>query len=78
MKGKNTKARKSTKKREHEDEHEEGGVAIDLENRRTAFRMEWLDLGGVFESAELDFGYGDYQHIELEGEEGRARSRYRF
>lgn len=55
---------------DHEDEHEEGGVAIDLQNRRTAFRVEWLDLGGVFESAELDVGYGDYRHTELEGEEG--------
>lgn len=56
---------------EHEGEdEEEGGVAIDLKNRRTAFRAEWLDLGGVFESAELDAGYGDYEHTELEGEEG--------
>lgn len=53
----------------HEDEHGEEAVAIDMENRRTAFRMEWLDLGGVFESAELDASFGDYKHTELEGDE---------
>ena len=52
-----------------EDEHGEEAVAIDMKNRRTAFRMEWLDLGGVFESAELDASFGDYQHTELEGDE---------
>ncbi|MCB1122753.1 MAG: TonB-dependent receptor, partial [Verrucomicrobiae bacterium] len=54
---------------EHE-EHEEGPVVIDLRNRRTAFRAEWMDLGGLFESMELDAGYGDYKHAELEGEPG--------
>ena len=52
-----------------EDEHGEEAVAIDMENRRTAFRMEWLNLGGVFESAELDASFGDYRHVELEGDE---------
>jgi iron complex outermembrane recepter protein len=52
----------------HEEEREEESVAIDLRNRRTALRVEWTDLGGLLESAELDAGYGDYQHTELEGE----------
>ena len=54
---------------EHEEEEEES-VAIDLNNRRTAIRIEWVELGGLFESVELDAGYGDYEHTELEGEAG--------
>ena len=54
---------------EHEDEeHGEGSVVIDLENRRTAFRAEWVDLDGFLESIELNATYGDYEHIEAEGE----------
>lgn len=53
---------------EEEREKEEGSVAIDLKNRRSALRIEWAELGGFFKSVELDAGYGDYQHTELEGE----------
>ncbi len=55
---------------DHHDEDEEGSVFIELENRRTAFRAEWVDIGGFFESIELDATYGDYQHIEVEGAPG--------
>jgi len=55
----------------HEEEHEEeGSVAIDIKNQRTALRIEWVDIGGFFESVELDAGYADYGHTEFEGEEG--------
>ncbi len=59
---------------EHEDEdhHEEEGheesVVVDLENSRTSFRAEWLESNALFESSELNIGYGDYRHVEREGE----------
>ena len=59
---------------EHEDEdhHEEEGheesVVIDLENSRASFRAEWLESNALFESSELNIGYGDYRHVEREGE----------
>ena len=55
---------------EGHDEDEEGSVFVDLENRRTAFRAEWTNLDGFFKSVELDATYGDYRHIEVEGEAG--------
>ncbi|MBH55245.1 MAG: hypothetical protein CMI18_13000 [Opitutaceae bacterium] len=55
---------------ESEHEEEEESVAIDLKNQRNALRIEWVDIGGFFETVELDASYADYEHTELEGEAG--------
>ena len=65
---------------EHEDEeghetevddhgHGEEGVSIDLDQSRFTLRGELLDPTEFWENVELDFSYGDYRHIELEGDE---------
>ena len=64
----------------HEEEHEEGeenedergeeeSVTIDLDQSRLSLRGELLKPSDFFESLELDFAFGDYRHIELEGDE---------
>lgn len=64
----------------HEEEHEEGeenedergeeeSVAIDLDQSRLSLRGELLKPSDFFESLELDFAFGDYRHVELEGDE---------
>ncbi len=54
---------------EHDDEHgeEEESVVIDLKKQHFSFRAEWINPIDFFESIELDIGYGDYEHTELEG-----------
>lgn len=52
---------------EHE-EGEEGPVAIDLVQTRVDLRGA-LNLGGAFESLQFRGAFGDYEHIELEGDE---------
>ncbi|MFL3656990.1 MAG: TonB-dependent receptor [Opitutales bacterium] len=53
-----------------EDEHgEEESVAIDLDQSRFSLRGELLNPSDFFESLELDFAFGDYRHVELEGDE---------
>lgn len=53
---------------EEEGEHgEEASVVIDLRKRHFSFRAEWVNPIDFFESIELDLGYGDYEHTELEG-----------
>ncbi len=60
---------------EHEDEeHEEGEeeeeiISIDLERVRFDIDGELRNLGSFVEKATFRFGYGDYDHTELEGDE---------
>lgn len=55
-----------------EDEHheeEEGGVRIDLRQRRTDFSGELRMPEGFLENLRFRGGFNDYEHIELEGDE---------
>jgi len=57
-----------------EEEHEEGEeeeeiISIDLERVRFDFDGEIRNLGSFVEKARFRFGYGDYDHTELEGDE---------
>ncbi|MDQ8208961.1 TonB-dependent receptor [Coraliomargarita sp. SDUM461003] len=52
-----------------EDEHAEEGVAIDLERKRFDLELAIFDPIAWIEAARVRFGYTDYQHIELEGDE---------
>lgn len=52
---------------EQEHGEEEESVVIDLKKQHFSFRAEWINPIDFFESVELDLGYGDYQHTELEG-----------
>ncbi|MBC2607839.1 TonB-dependent receptor [Pelagicoccus albus] len=54
---------------EEEEEHAEESVSIDLDQSRFALRGELIDPVDFFESVELNFSYGEYQHKELEGDE---------
>lgn len=52
-----------------ESAHEEDSVAIDLNQFRADFRGD-IALGeGLFESLTTRWGYSDYTHVELEGDE---------
>lgn len=51
---------------------EEGDVAIDLVQTRVDLRGA-LELGGVFDNLQLRGAYGDYRHVELEGDEAGTR-----
>lgn len=51
-----------------EEEHGAENVSIDLRQTRIDLRGE-VKLGGVFESAQLRGAWGDYRHVELEGDE---------
>ena len=51
------------------EEHEEESVSIDLDQSRFSLRGELLEPTDFLESVELQFGYGDYNHMELEGQE---------
>jgi len=53
---------------EHEEEEEEV-VRIDLEQTRFDLLGEITREFAIFESAKLRFGYADYEHVELEGDE---------
>ena len=50
-----------------EGEEEEGGVFIDLEQRRLDLNGEINGDFGFFEKARIRLGYADYEHIEFEG-----------
>ncbi len=58
----------------HDEEAEAGGehadelVSIDLRQTRIDLRSEVI-LGGMFKSLQLRGAYGDYRHVELEGDE---------
>ena len=44
-------------------------VRIDLEQTRYDLRGEWRELGDHIERVKFSFGLGDYEHVELEGDE---------
>ncbi|WP_308909299.1 TonB-dependent receptor [Pseudokordiimonas caeni] len=48
---------------------EEAGVAIDLDQTRVDLMGEYHFDDGWFEKAKVRFGYGDYEHAEIEGNE---------
>jgi len=52
-----------------EADHGEEGVRIDLEQTRFDLMGEINRDFGVFKAAKLRFGYADYEHTELEGDE---------
>ena len=57
---------------EHHDEEEHGeeeSVAIDLDQSRFSLRGELIDPFDFLKSLELDFAFGDYRHVEFEGDE---------
>ncbi|MEM8635839.1 MAG: TonB-dependent receptor [Pseudomonadota bacterium] len=54
---------------EGEEEGEEEGIRIDLDQIRYDAKGEIRGNLGLFEKARFRFGYGDYQHFELEGDE---------
>ena len=60
---------------EGHDEEEEGGVIIDLRQRRVDFAGEY-EFEGFLEKATFRLGYADYEHIEFEpnGEQGTVFS----
>lgn len=49
-----------------EEEEEEGGVTIDLEQRRLDVNGEVEGDFGLFQKAKLRLGYADYEHVEIE------------
>ncbi|MDQ8194447.1 TonB-dependent receptor [Coraliomargarita sp. SDUM461004] len=56
---------------DHDDDHEEEeeSVAIDLERKRFDLELALFDPIDWIEAARFRFGYTDYQHTELEGDE---------
>ncbi|MEL7454195.1 MAG: TonB-dependent receptor, partial [Pseudomonadota bacterium] len=54
---------------EGEEEGEEEGIRIDLDQIRFDTKAEIRGDLGLFEKARFRFGYADYQHFELEGDE---------
>lgn len=58
--------------REHAHEHGEEPVSIGLRQTRVDLRGEIM-LGGPFESLQVRGAYGDYRHIEFEGDEVGTR-----
>ncbi len=54
---------------DHEDEHGEDEVTIALDQVRYDLAGEFSGNYGVFKKAKFRFGYADYEHTELEGEE---------
>ena len=54
---------------DHEDEEEEEFVRIDLDQTRYDLSGELSGDFGFFSKAKIRFGYSDYTHTELEGEE---------
>lgn len=54
---------------EVEEEEEEEGIRIDLVQRRYDVQGEINGNLGIFQTAKVAFGYGDYRHFELEGDE---------
>jgi iron complex outermembrane recepter protein len=60
------------------EEQEAESVVIDLKKHHFSFRAEWMNPLDFFESVELDIGYGDYEHTELEGSDGEREVGTRF
>ena len=54
---------------EGEEEGEEEGIRIDLEQVRYDIKGQINGDLGPFEALKLRLGYGDYRHVELEGDE---------
>jgi len=54
---------------EEQDHEDEGGVRVDLNQTRFDLMGEIGRDMGLFEKAKLRFGYADYTHRELEGDE---------
>lgn len=50
------------------EQHPEGGVRIDLRQRRLDVHGEWLAPAGLLRAAKIQLGLADYRHEELEGE----------
>ncbi|WP_417463860.1 TonB-dependent receptor [Kordiimonas sp.] len=59
----------SDEDREDHDEHEEETVTIDLDQVRYDLHGEVSGDFGWFKKAKIRFGYADYEHTELEGDE---------
>ena len=60
---------------EDEDEHEEeeeAGVRIDMEQQRSDFKLLFTDLGEVLEQLDLRLTHTDYEHLELEMDDGAS------
>lgn len=57
---------------EGEEEEEEAGVRIDMEQRRFDLKGELTSLG-FFNNARIRLGTNNYEHVELEGEEVGTR-----
>ncbi len=54
---------------DHEEEHGEEAVSIDLEQERYDLMGEFNMPFLFIDTTKIRFGYGDYTHIELEGDE---------
>ncbi len=54
---------------EEEEFEEEEGIRIDLDQQRYDIKGEFNGDFSLFETVKIRLGYGDYQHVELEGEE---------
>ncbi|WP_417460937.1 TonB-dependent receptor [Kordiimonas sp.] len=54
---------------DHEDEHDDEAVTIDLDQIRYDLHGEFNGDFGWFKKAKIRFGYADYKHTELEGDE---------
>ena len=65
---------------DHHDEEEEGGVTIELKQRRFDVNGEIEGDYGPFQKAKLRLGYADYEHVEIEpsGEVGTNFSNVGF
>lgn len=55
-----------------EDAHGDAPVAIDLAQTRVDLRGA-INLGGLFDSLQVRGTYGDYAHVEMEGDEAGTR-----
>ncbi len=65
---------------DHEEEEEEGGVTLDLKQRRFDLVGEVDGDFALFQKVKVRFGYADYEHIEFEpnGEQGTVFSNEGF
>lgn len=52
-----------------EPEEEREAVRIDLEQARVDLKGGWTGLPGAIETVNVRFGFNDYEHVELEGDE---------
>jgi len=59
---------------EGEEEHdEEEAVSIVLDQARFSMRGELIDPSDLWKEVEVKFGYGEYEHVEFEGDEVGTR-----